>query len=603
MSDDLQLTALAALYEKDPAAPERILRDVHRRVRESAPEIWIHRASLDVVLAQLRRAEERKAKGHAVPLFGVPFAVKDNIDVGGMPTTAACPAFEYVPSASAEVVERLVSAGAIVLGKTNLDQFATGLVGVRSPYGICKNTFDARYVSGGSSAGSGVAVALGLVSFALGTDTAGSGRVPAAFNNIVGLKPTRGIISTRGVVPACRSLDCVSVFAGNARDAFTVLSACAGFDPADPFSRDPERERPPRFPEKLRFGVPRADQLEFFGDAEAARLYAESVARLERLGAVRVEVDFEPFSAAAALLYAGPWVAERLVAAGALLDENPEVIHPAVRKILEGARAFSALDAFEADYSLRALRRRADAEWTKMDLLVLPTTPTIYSIAEVEAEPIERNTRLGYYTNFVNLLDLAAIAVPAGFRADGLPLGVTLLGPAHSDRELSILGARLHAESSAPPVKVGATSVAVDHRGLQNAATSSGDFLVAVAGAHLGGEPLNHQLTSRNAKLVRTCKTSRHYRFYALHTTPPKPGLVFDPMFDGDGIEVEVWSLDAAAFASFVGEVPQPLAIGTVILEDGSSVNGFVCESYALTGALDITQSGGWRMYRNAAST
>lgn len=594
----LQLGALEALYAADSSAPERIIREAHRRAAESPQAIWIHRPPLERLLSELAAAEERRAKGERLPLFGVPFAVKDNIDVAGMPTTAACKALEYTPARSAFVVERLVRAGAIVVGKTNLDQLATGLVGVRSPYGIVENPFDGRYVSGGSSSGSAVSVALGLVSFSLGTDTAGSGRVPAALCNIVGLKPTRGLLSTRGVVPACRSLDCVSVFAASVADSLQVLDVCEGFDAEDPYSRRAPEVAP--IPAKnFRFGVPRQEQLEFFDDREARRLYEEALARFLSLGGERVEIDFEPFRQAALLLYGGPWVAERLYAGGKLLAEQPDALLPVLRGILQGAVGLTALEAFEGEYRLREHVRLTENEWAKMDVMVLPTTPTTYKIAEIEAEPLLFNSRLGYYTSFTNLLDLAALAVPAGFRGDGLPLGVTVFGPAHSDRELARLAKRFRGTS---PATLGTTGEAVVEP--PDTETRAGmQFFVAVAGAHLSGEPLNHQLTSRGGRLVRACKTSRHYRFYALQgTVPPKPGLVRDPHFSGDGIDVEVWALDEAAFGAFVDEVPAPLAIGTVVLEDDTTVNGFVCESHALEGAVEITAYGGWRQYRAASA-
>jgi allophanate hydrolase len=588
-----QLPALASLYASDPAAPERVVREAHLRAAEAPKEVFIHRAPLERLLAELAHARERKGRGEHLPLFGVPCAVKDNIDVEGMPTTAACPAFEYLPQKSAFAVERLVEAGAIVVGKTNLDQFATGLVGVRSPYGACKNPFDPRYISGGSSSGSAVAVALGLVSFALGTDTAGSGRVPAAFCNVVGLKPTRGVIGTTGVVPACRSLDCVSVFAASCTDAVSVLDVCERFDAEDPFARRAEARK--LRSGTLRVGVPRAEQLQFFGDGEARKLYEAALATFDGLKVERVEIDFAPFSETASLLYGGPWVAERLAAGGALLREQPDALLPVLRGILEGALRLTALDAFEGQYRLRALRRRAAEQWERMDVLVLPTTPTTYSIDEILEDPIARNSRLGTYTNFTNLLDLAAIAVPAGFRPDGLPLGITVFGPAHTERELAGVAARFL--SSRGGFTLGATGEPVSET-IETSSSAAPETLLAVAGAHLSGEPLNHQLTSRGARLVRACRTSHHYRLYALAgTVPPKPGLVRDPTFESGGIDVEVWALDRAGFGSFVDEVPAPMAIGTVILEDGATVNGFVCEPYALDGAVEITAYKGWRQY------
>jgi allophanate hydrolase len=595
----LDLASLAAFYTAEPSGPLRVLAAIDARITAADPAIFIHRASLESMKAELAEATRRRLAGESLPLFGVPYVVKDNIDVAGIPTTAACPAFAYVPQESAAVVERLHLAGAIFVGKANLDQFATGLVGTRSPYGACKNPFDPRYVSGGSSSGSAVSVALGLASFALGTDTAGSGRVPAAFCDLVGLKPTKGALSTRGVVPACRTLDCVSIFAKNCADAKTIFELTAHYDERDPFSRDASREDAPIFFRPLRFGIPKPEQLQFFGDADAERLYMSAIARLESMGATRVEFDYAPFEEAAQLLYSGPWVAERLHAAGPLLARDPSALHPVIRSILESAYQQTALDAFRGQYRLAELRRDASAEWEKMDVLLLPTTPTIYTAAQVESEPIELNQRLGYYTNFVNLMDLAAVAVPAGFRADGLPLGVTFMGRAHSDHALLALASRFRATSDAPPRS--AHGSVPEPAGTVSAPVR--EVMLAVAGAHLTGQPLNHQLASRRARLVRACRTSPHYRLYALAgTEPPKPGLVYDPSFNGDGIEIEVWALDRAGFGSFVDEVPPPLAIGTILLEDGSAVNGFVCEPHAVGRATDITSYGGWRRYREAIS-
>ena len=606
---NLEISALARGYASGRLTPEAVLDAVCARI--AAPgetPVWIHRVSRAEAGRQLAEAAARKAAGAALPLFGIPFAVKDNIDVAGLPTTAACPDFAYTPAHSAHVVDRLVAAGAILVGKTNLDQFATGLVGTRSPYGACSSVFDARYVSGGSSSGSGVAVASGLVSFALGTDTAGSGRVPAAFNNIVGLKPTKGLVSTAGVVPACRTQDCVSIFAGTAGDALAVLAVAAGFDGGDPYSREAPKAAvlPAAWPAGFRFGVPR-DGLEFFGDAAAAGLFAASADRLEALGGIRVPVDFTPFAEAAALLYAGPWVAERLAAVRSFAEANGQAIHPAihlaidpvVRGILLEAAERRTVDAFDAFYRLAELTRRAEAEWAAMDVLLLPTTGTTYSIAAVQADPVRLNSNLGLYTNFVNLMDLSAIAVPAGFRRagtplGGLPFGVTLVGRAFADGALAVLADRLHRAQVLP---VGATGRLPEGPALAADAETPGMVRLAVVGAHLSGQPLNRQLTGRNARLVRTTRTAAGYRLVALAgVTPAKPGLVRDPAGAG-GIELEVWELDAAAFGSFVAEVPAPMTIGTVALEDGTSVKGFLCEPIALHGAEDITAFGGWRRW------
>lgn len=549
---------------------EDVLREVDRRIRERGEDaVWIFRASLDALLAQL-------PSDRTLPLFGLPFAVKDNIDVAGWPTTAGCAEFSYLATEDAPVVARLRAAGAIPIGKTNLDQFATGLNGTRSPFGIPRSVFGEQYISGGSSSGSAVAVAAGLVSFALGTDTAGSGRVPAAFNDLVGLKPTRGVLSTRGVVPACRSLDCVSIFAANVQDAHAAFAVARGVDEGDPFSR--AIQRGPVFAPRVRIGVPRAEQLEFFGDNEMSALFAAARTRCEELGCELVEIDFAPFRDAARLLYAGPWVAERLAAIEPFFAEHAGAIHPVVQQIIGEATKLTAVEAFRGAYELQRLRALAEREWAKMDALLLPTAPTIYTVDEMLEEPIRLNANLGYYTNFVNLLDLAALAVPAGFRADGLSLGVTFLGPAFSDDSLARLGATFLGE----PAPAGPPD-GVD---------------LAVVGAHLSGQPLNHQLTSRGARLVETCQSAAHYRLYALaNTTPPKPGLVRVPGFAGPGIELEVWRLSAEAFGTFVAATPAPMGIGTVELADGRVVKGFMCETAALEGATEITQHGGWRAY------
>jgi allophanate hydrolase len=409
------------------------------------PALWITRLNDADLRQSAAELDAMAASDHDVvnrlPLFGIPFAVKDNIDVAGMPTTAACPAFAYVASETAPVVKRLLSAGAVLVGKTNLDQFATGLVGTRSPYGVPRNPFDARYIPGGSSSGSAVAVAAGLVSFALGTDTAGSGRVPAAFNNVVGLNPSRGLISTRGVVPACRSLDCVSIFALTAQDAAAVFDVAAGFDPADPMARKSRLMKPPRFGSKPRFGVPASSDLEFFGDREAELLFTAAVGMFEQLGGTRVEAPFAPFRDAGRLLYYGPWIAERMHATEMLLDNDPNAILPVTRSIIEKGRSYKALDAFRAQYELARLKREGDIVFESIDVLVLPTTGTIYETAAIEADPFQLNDNLGLYTTFVNLLDLTAIAVPAGFRGNGLPFGISLIAPAFVEAALLDLAA------------------------------------------------------------------------------------------------------------------------------------------------------------------
>lgn len=560
----------------------------------------------------------------SLPLYGVPFALKDNIDLEGVPTTAGCPDYAYTPPESAFVVRKLIEAGAIPIGKTNLDQFATGLVGTRSPYGAARNSFNADFISGGSSSGSALAVAMGLVSFSLGTDTAGSGRVPAAFNNIVGLKPTCGALSTAGVVPACRSLDCVSIFALTPSDAARVYAAAAVFDPEDSYSKVITAQHavwvrsgagsPPATPatsaawaadaffgRPFWFGVPRAAQLEFFGDRDYPHLFDEAVGLLEALGGRRVEIDFEPFLAAARLLYEGPWVAERYCAVGDFIERQPDSVHPVTRKIISGGRDASAAAAFRSQYRLMDLRRAAEQAWSTMDVLVTPTAGTIYRIEAVAADPIRLNSNLGYYTNFVNLLDLVAVAVPAGFRRDGLPFGITLVGRAGTDAQLLSLADRLH---RAKPAALGALSVQIADAAAVTDITPSATneppeerISVAVCGAHMEGLPLNHQLTSRGAVLVSRTRTAPTYKFYALPGGPPRrPGLL-RVAAGGASIEVEVWSVPASRFGAFVAGIPAPLGIGKIELESGEQLAGFVCESYATATATDITSLGSWRRY------
>ena len=554
------------------------------------PAVWISRFDC----AELaRRATALPKDG---PLCGLTFAIKDNIDLAGLPTTAACPGYAYMPEASAPVVARLQAAGALPVGKTNLDQFATGLVGVRSPHGAPRNVFNSEYISGGSSSGSAVAVAAGLVDFALGTDTAGSGRVPAAFNGIVGLKPTRGRLSTGGVVPACRSLDCVSIFTRDIALAARVLAAAEGFDECDAFSRQPRLPTPAPLPAAPRVGVPRSDQHEWFGDAESPALFAAAVARLREIGATVVEVDFSPFFAAARLLYEGPWTAERYAAVGEFIERHsatPESVRaagldPTVAGIILGGKAPSAADAFRATYRLAELRRAADSILADVDALVAPTAGTVYTVAQVEADPVHLNSNLGRTNNFLNLLDLCGLTLPTGRYASGPGFGVTLIAPAWHDERLLEIGARFLGEPSPPLERVPAPAHSIQ---------------LAVVGAHLMGQPLNSQLTSRGARLLRTTRTAAEYRLHALaNTSPPKPGLVRDPGFSGPGIEVEVWSLTPTAFGEFTVLVPAPLAIGNLALADGSMVKGFVCEPAGLIGATEITSHGGWRVYLAARS-
>jgi len=543
------------------------------------PQIWISRADPATFLDSARAVDARIAAGERLPLAGVPYAAKDNIDVAGFETTAACPAFAYRPDASAGVIERLADAGALCLGKTNLDQFATGLNGTRSPYGHPRNAYNLAYLSGGSSAGSSVAVAAGVVPIALGTDTAGSGRVPAAFQHLIGFKPTRGRWSTRGLLPACRTIDCITVFAHDTADAGLVDGVLAAYDAADPYSK-------PRADTALSprtIGVPRRAQRQFFGDTDAEYLYESALDVLAR-AAVIVEVDLAPFQEAALLLYGGPWVAERAAAMAGILAENPGAIDPVVREVVEQGLDYSAVDLFNAIYRMAELKRHADTLWTTIDALAFPTTGTTYRVAEMLAAPIALNSALGFYTNFVNLLDMAALAVPAGMRGNGTGFGITLIGPADTDRALLDVADTYLAAANlpAPPP--------LDLEGKMQTVK------LAVVGAHLKDMPLHWQLTSREAKFVTATETAPTYRLYAMaDSVPPKPALVHSD--EGGPILVEVYELGVAEFGSFVAEVPPPLAIGTVTLADGTMVKGFVAEPRAMTGAEDITELGGWRAY------
>jgi allophanate hydrolase len=540
-------------------------------------------------------AQELGRRGDtSLPLYGVPFAVKDNIDIAGLPTTVACPAFAYAAKADATCVARLRAAGAIPVGKTNLDQFATGLVGVRSPYGVPRNVFDPKLIPGGSSSGSAVAVAAGLVPFALGTDTAGSGRVPAGLGNIVGLKPSLGALSTAGLVPACRTLDCPSVLALTVDDAWAAFAVMAGPDIADSYTRDRPIGVPGPVP-ALRIGVPTKDARIFFGDHVSAGAFEAATARFAKLGAAIVEIDIAPFYETARLLYEGPWVAERYLVAKKLIDSSPESMHPVTREIiLDGARA-QASDAFAAFYKLEDLRRVRDHVFRRIDLLLVPTIPTAYTVEQVMADPIQLNSRLGTYTNFVNLLDLCGLALPASMRPDGIPFGVTVLAPGGHDAVLASLGRIFHADTNLP---MGATGKPQPPLARLSAAPQPGEIAIAVVGAHMSGMPLNSELKFHGARFLEAQKTAPDYRLFALDTAQPRrPGLLRVAKGQGTPIAVEIWALPAEAFGRFVAAIPAPLSIGTLTLDDGRAVKGFLVESDGVNGARDISSFGGWRAF------
>jgi allophanate hydrolase len=597
----MDITSLHEAYASGQSTLSSVVAEIHTRIAaEGIHPVWI---SLVPAEQSLQRAAELEALDPAdrskLPLYGIPFAIKDNMDVAGLPTTVGCPAYAFTPTESATVVTRLEAAGAILIGKTNMDQFATGLVGTRSPYGAPSSVFNPLFISGGSSSGSAVAVASGLVTFALGTDTAGSGRVPAMFNNLIGVKPTRGVLSTRGVFPACRTLDCVSVFAETSLDASLVLTAARGFDAEDPYSRVPAigaQATPWSAATTFRFGVPAAFALNFFGDTHNPALFQAAADKLISLGGEPVEIDLAPFLAAAQLLYKGPWVAERYAAIFPFIQQHADDMDPTVAKIISGATTYSAADTFTAAYKLEELRAKTKPVWQIIDVMVLPTAPRTYTLAEIAANPIELNSNLGIYTNFVNLLDLSAIAVPTGLRPDGLPFGVSLIAPAFHDAGLLTLADRLH-RATTTTLSGGSRKLA-ETKPLAPAMPPAGTLLMAVVGAHLSGQPLNWQLTQRGGRLVRTCRTHPDYKFYALKgTLPPKPGLVHTPGCDGPGIELEIWALPEDTVGSFVEGVPSPLCIGTLRLEDGSQVKGFLAEPAGIENATEITHFGGWRKY------
>ena len=595
-ADSLLIPTLHQQYRAGRLTPTQLVQRLCTMPAEDpCRNVWITRLEMEQIMPYVRALERQSPDTR--PLYGIPFVIKDNIDLAGIPTTAGCIEFAHVPQRSAAVVQRLIDAGAIPLGKTNLDQFATGLVGARSPYGPCRNSFDAQYVAGGSSSGSAVAVALGLASFALGTDTAGSGRIPAAFNNIVGLKPTLGRLSSRGMVPACRTLDTVSIFALTCADAAAVLNCAAGFDAEDAYSR-------PLGDVALggkRFGVPRSVDLQFFGDGDYAGLFDTAVQRLQSLGFTPVAIDFAPFLEAARLLYEGPWLAERFAAVGDFLAANPSAGLKITRGIIEAGARLSASAAFQGQYRLMTLKRACEALWSQMDFMVTPTAGTIYTVAAVEADPLRLNGNLGYYTNYMNLLDLTGVAVPAGFRGDGLPFGVTLVGPAASERALLRTAQQLH---HACVARLGATQLplvpedAAAWGAPRRAPPGEPGYLsIAVCGAHMSGLPLNRQLLERGAYFMQATRTAPTYRLFALAGGPPhRPGLI-RVAAQGAAIEVELWAVPQQQLGSFLAGIPAPLGLGTLELQDGATSLGFICEAYAAQTGVDISAYGGWRAY------
>ena len=592
---DLRLDTLRAAYTNNESSPRQLVSALREKAAELNGEFhaFIHLLTAEEVEPYLAALDGNTPA--ELPLYGVPFAIKDNIDLAGIPTTAACPAFAYTPGTSASIVEQLIALGAIPMGKTNLDQFATGLNGTRSPYGECRNSVHPDYPSGGSSAGSSLAVALGLASFALGTDTAGSGRVPAALNNLVGLKASKGLISTAGVVPACRTLDCVTFFTATAAEASQLLALTARLDPRDEYSRaNPAWNDGSAFGQVsgFRFGVPK--QLEFLGCQESPELFQGTVNHLQAMGGEPVAIDFAPFLEAARLLYEGPWVAERYSVAGELIEQNADAVLPVIRAVLEKAPGTTAVELFRAQYRLQQLKAICDRIMADVDCVVTPAYPRPVTLAELRAEPVKRNSDLGYYTNFMNMLDYAAVAVPAAVMHNGLPWGVTLFGRVFTDQYLLSLADALQRHHRSALIGGNAITAPAPSNPARNDKSR-----VVVCGAHLDGLPLNGQLRQRGGKLLQATRSAPNYKLYALAGGPPlRPGMVRVDQ-GGGAIEVEVWELPSRELGSFLTGIPAPLGLGKVQLADGSWETGFICEPCGLAEAIDITDYGGWKAYLN----
>lgn len=600
ITGSLDLTTLTAGYASGALTPSQVISAIYDRIAARGEDhVWIHLVDRADALAAAAALESEGYDGR--PLWGIPFSVKDCNDIVGLPTTNALPEGAYVAESSGQAITRLFDAGAILIGKTNMDQFGIGLVGMRTPYGACSSVFDEDFISGGSSSGSAVSVAAGLSSFSIANDAAGSGRVPAGFNNIVGIKPTSGLVSNACVSGGgcVKTIETLAVFALTVEDGMDVLRLIAGYDPSYPFSK-PEADQVPLVPvtppPHFRFGIPKGEALRFFGDSEAERLFAEAVKRLQTLGGEAVEIDFSPFEETQRILYEGPWISERALSLDAVLERHREAIHPVTRQILSNSGKFTALDTFAAIHRIAELKCATRPIWDDIAVLMVPTTPTIYRKSEIAADPIALNAKLGIYTNFVNLMGLCGIAVPNGFRADGLPLGVTFLAPGFAEAKAAGIAAAFH-RASGLPLAMFANPYPAPSEPVLDA-----DYReIAVVGAHLSGMPLNHELLDRGAIFRRAATTSGDYQLFALASTPPKPGLVRTAS-GGSKIAVEIWALPAAGFGDFISRIPTPLGVGRLELDDGSQVSGFLCEAVATAGQLDISGFGGWAAYCRAKS-
>ena len=588
----ISITKLRNQYRKNGLTPSLLVNTLWSKMESEDPAIWIHR--IPEKSLQERAAELESESMEKLPLYGIPFAVKDNMDVAECPTSAGCPDFTYLAKTHARVVELLLAAGAILIGKTNMDQFATGLVGTRSPYGVPGNSFDPDFIPGGSSSGSAVAVAKGLVSFSLGTDTAGSGRVPASFNNLLGYKPTRGLLSNRGIVPACKSLDCVSIFGLQIRDIEEVLFVLTEWDQQDPFSRKKKIPTSWSLPKRPRVALLQDDQLDFFGDSIARKAYDKSVNVISESGLLVNEMDLSPYLEAAELLYSGPWVAERHIATSPLISESPKSFLPETLKIIcEGSKP-SARDAFLAKYNLARLRREADKIWDNFDFIALPTTGTIYTLDSISKEPIELNSKLGRYTNFMNLFDLCGCAVPTAFREDGLPSGVTLFAPAFRDEQVLRWSGNIHRTAQT------GSGLELDFKPESSFKSEEKEFIdLFVCGSHMSELPLNHQLIELGAEFLCTTETAPHYRMFLLPKTeslPIRPGLV-RCLEETVSLPGELWRIPLKNFGAFMLKIRFPLGISQVQLKSGDMKYGFCCDPSGVQNCTEITNSGGWRSH------